>query len=162
MKGTYARDKDAVVASMLVCELAAALKLEGKTILDALQDMYATYGYYLAKVQSVELTGADAMEKAAKMMADLRANAPMVIGGANVTEIRDYGVGEAKDLLTGKCGAINLPKSNVLEFVLGQKGSVIVRPSGTEPKVKFYYTAVGETEASAQALLEKMANQMSN
>ena len=162
LKGTYARDKDAVVASMLVCELAAALKLEGKTILDALRDMYATYGYYLAKVQSVELTGADAMEKAAKMMADLRANAPMVIGGANVTEIRDYGVGEAKDLLTGKCGAINLPKSNVLEFVLGQKGSVIVRPSGTEPKVKFYYTAVGETEASAQALLEKMANQMSN
>lgn len=161
LKGSYARDKDAVVASMLVCELAAALKLEGKTILDALRDMYASYGYYLAKVESVELTGADAMEKAAKMMADLRANAPKEIGGANVTEIRDYGVGEAKDLLTGKCDAINLPKSNVLEFVLGQKGSVIVRPSGTEPKVKFYYTAVGETEASAQALLEKMANQMS-
>ena len=161
LKGTYARDKDAVVASMLVCELASTLKLEGKTILDALRDMYATYGYYLAKVQSVELTGADAMEKAAKMMADLRVNAPKAIGGADVTEIRDYGSSEAKDLMTGRTSVINLPKSNVLEFVLGEKGSVIVRPSGTEPKVKFYYTAVGATEVSAQALLEKMVEQMS-
>ena len=161
LKGTYARDKDAVVASMLVCELAAALKLEGKTILDALRDLYATYGYYLAKVQSVELTGADAKEKAAKMMADLRLNAPKAIGGADITEIRDYGSGEAKDLPTGKTSVINLPKSNVLEFVLGEKGSVIVRPSGTEPKVKFYYTAVGATEDAAQELLTKMIAQMS-
>lgn len=161
LKGTYARDKDAVVASMLVCELAAALKLEGKTILDALWDLYDTYGYYLAKVQSVELTGADAMEKAAKMMADLRANAPKAIGGADVTAIRDYGCSEAKDLLTDKISVINLPKSNVLEFILGEKGSVIVRPSGTEPKVKFYYTAVGTTKNSAQELLETTVYQMS-
>ena len=161
LKGTYARDKDAVVASMLVCELAAALKLEGKTILDALRDLYATYGNYLAKVQSVELTGADAMEKAAKMMTDLRTNAPKTIGCADVTAIRDYGCSEAKDLLTGKISVINLPKSNVLEFVLGEQGSVIVRPSGTEPKVKFYYTAVGVTKSAAQELLEKMVDQMS-
>ena len=161
LKGTYARDKDAIVASMLVCELAAALKLEGKTILDALRDMYAAFGYYLAKVQSVELTGSDAMEKAAKMMTDLRANTPKTIGGADVTEIRDYGCSEAKDLLTGKTSVINLPKSNVLEFVLGEKGSVIVRPSGTEPKIKYYYTAVGTDEASAQALLGNMVEQMS-
>lgn len=161
LKGTYARDKDAVLASMLVCELAAALKLENKTILDALRDVYAAYGYYLAKVQSVELTGADAMEKAAQMMADLRANAPKAIGGADVTTIRDYRSSEAKDLMTGKSTVINLPKSNVLEFVLGEKGSVIVRPSGTEPKVKFYYTAVGATEDSAQELLAKMVEQMS-
>ncbi len=161
LKGTYARDKDAVVASMLVCELAAALKQEGKSILDALSELYATYGYYLANVQSVELTGSDAMEKAAKMMADLRNNAPKVIGGADVTEIRDYGSSIAKNLQSGKDSVINLPKSNVLEFVLGDKGSVIVRPSGTEPKVKFYYTAVGSTEASAKELLSMMKEQMS-
>ena len=160
LKGTYARDKDAVVASMLVCEMAASLKLQGKTVLDALNEVYAKYGYYLAHVQSVELTGADAMEKAAKMMADLRANVPAAIGGAAVTAVRDYKSSVAKDLVTGAETVINLPKSNVLEFLLGDKGSVIARPSGTEPKVKFYYTAVGETREAAKALLDAQMAQM--
>ena len=161
LKGTYARDKDAVVASMLVCEMAAALKLQGKSILDALADVYKTYGYYLAHVQSVELTGADAMEKAAKMMADLRSTVPEFIGGAKVTAVRDYRESTAKDLATGEQTEILLPKSNVLEFLLGEKGSVIARPSGTEPKVKFYYTAVASTEAEAKQLLDAMIKQMS-
>ena len=161
LKGTYARDKDAVVASMLVCEMAASLKKQGKSILDALNDVYATYGYYLAYVQSIELTGADAMEKAAKMMADLRGDIPKAIGGAAVTAVRDYRASTATDLLTGEQSEIHLPKSNVLEFILGTSGSVIARPSGTEPKVKFYYTAVGEDQASAQQLLDAMVKQMS-
>ena len=161
LKGTYARDKDAVVASMLVCELAASLKQEGKNILDALKDVYATYGYYLAYVQSIELSGADAMEKAAAMMADLRANAPASIGGAVVTGVRDYRTSLAKNLVTGEETQILLPKSNVLEFLLGEQGSVIARPSGTEPKVKFYYTAVAKDQASAKALLDAMVAQMS-
>ncbi len=161
LKGTYARDKDAIVATMLVCELAASLKLEGKNILDALADVYKKYGFYLAYVQSVELTGADAMEKAAKMMADLRAEVPATIGGAVVTGVRDYKSSIAKDLMSGAETVINLPKSNVLEFLLGDKGSVIARPSGTEPKVKFYYTAVGETKEDAKALLDAMVAQMS-
>jgi len=160
LKGTYARDKDAVVASMLVCELAASLKLEGKTILDALQGLYETYGYYLAYVQSIELTGADAMEKAAKMMADLRENIPEKIGGAAVTAVRDYRSSVAKNLADSSETVINLPKSNVLEFLLGEQGSIIARPSGTEPKVKFYYTAVGKDKATAQALLNAMIAQM--
>lgn len=160
LKGTYARDKDAIVASMLVCELAAALKLEGKTILDALHDLYATYGYYLAKVQSIELTGADAMEKAAKMMSNLRSVVPETIGGAKVTAVRDYRSGISRDLTNGTETNISLPKSNVLEFVLGNCGSVIARPSGTEPKVKFYYTAVAKDAVSAQALLSEMMKQM--
>ena len=160
LKGTYARDKDAVVASMLVCEMAASLKLEGKTILDALAELYAKFGYYLAHVQSVELTGADAMEKAANMMSDLRGAAPAMIGGVAVSEVRDYTAGVAKNLVTGAEQKILLPKSNVLEFVLGEKGSVIVRPSGTEPKVKFYYTAVGTDREDAAALLKKMQAQM--
>ena len=146
---------------MLVCELAASLKMEGKNILDALTDIYNKYGFYLAHVQSIELTGADAMEKAAKMMADLRAEVPATIGGAAVTGVRDYKSSVAKDLATGAETVINLPKSNVLEFLLGDKGSVIARPSGTEPKVKFYYTAVGENKEVAKNLLDAMVKQMS-
>ena len=160
LKGTYARDKDAVVASMLVCEMAASLKLEGKTILDALAELYAKYGYYLAHVQSVELTGADAMEKAAKMMSDLRSAVPATIGGVEVTGVRDYKTGIAKNLVADTEEKILLPKSNVLEFLLGERGSVIVRPSGTEPKVKFYYTAVGSDRADAAMLLKQMQAQM--
>ena len=162
LKGTYARDKDAVVASMLVCEMAASLKQQGKTILDALEELYSKFGYYLAYVQSIELTGADAMEKAAKMMADLRSDVPATIGGAAVTAVRDYKISLAKDLVTGQESTIDLPKSNVLELLLGDKGSVIARPSGTEPKVKFYYTAVGATKADAQTLLDACIAQMSN
>ena len=160
LKGTYARDKDAVVASMLICEMAAALKKNGKTIVDALHELYERHGQFLSKVQSIELSGADAMEKAAKMMADLRSKAPSAIGGAQVTAVRDYKIKTEKNMLTGEVCSIDLPSSNVLEFVLGQQGSVIARPSGTEPKVKFYYTAVGQTKKDAQALLDAMVNQM--
>lgn len=161
LKGTYARDKDAVVASMLVCELAAALKKEGKSILDALNDLYDTYGYYLAYVQNIELTGADAMEKAANMMAELRKAVPETIGGARVTVVRDYRTSISKNIETGEETQILLPKSNVLEFILGNEGSVIARPSGTEPKVKFYYTAVAPSKEEASAKLDAMIQQMS-
>ncbi len=161
LKGTYARDKDAVVASMLVCEMAAFFKNQGKNILDALNEVYATHGYYLAYVQSIELTGSDAMEKAAKMMADLRKSVPEAIGGAKVTIFRDYRSSVAKDILTGEETQIQLPKSNVLEFILGENGSVIARPSGTEPKVKFYYTAVAKDREASKSLLDAMVAQMS-
>lgn len=161
LKGTYARDKDAVVASMLVCELAAYYKNHGKSVLDAMNELYNTYGQYVSKVQSIELKGADAMEKAAAMMASLRSDIPEAIGGAKVTVVKDYKSRIQKNLSTGEETAINLPSSNVLEFILGNHGSVIARPSGTEPKVKFYYTAVAETKDKADALLEKMMAQMS-
>ena len=161
LKGTYARDKDAIVAAMLVCELAASLKNEGKTILDAMDALYNEYGFYLAYVQSVELSGSDAMEKAAKMMSDLRQNTPSCIGGAKVTVVRDYLSKIAKNVSANTETEINLPKSNVLELVLGDEGSLIARPSGTEPKVKFYYTAVANDSASAKVLLYKMVAQMS-
>ena len=160
LKGTYARDKDVVVASMLVCEMAASLKHKGLTILDALDGLYQRFGYYLAHVQSVELTGADAMQKAAAMMADLRSNAPQSIGGAAVTVFNDYKASISKNTLTGETATIDLPKSNVLEFILGDMGSVIVRPSGTEPKVKFYYTAVGETKEAAKRLLNAIQEKL--
>lgn len=161
LKGTYARDKDAIVASMLVCELAAQLKLNGKTILDALTELYQNYGYSLSYVQNIELAGSDAMEKAANMMSVLRDNSPKSIGGAEVTEVRDYQTSVAKNLLSGTKTTIDLPKSNVLEFVMGDMGSVIARPSGTEPKVKFYYTAFASNEQDAKTLLDAIVAQMS-
>ena len=160
LKGTYARDKDAVVASMLVCELAAYCRLQGKSILDAMNALYASYGYYLAHVTSVELTGSDAMEKASKSMSDLRSNTPDAIGGYLITKINDYGARTSKDLQTGEILPISLPRSNVLELILGAKGSVIARPSGTEPKVKFYYTAVAETKEEAAQQINAMRQQM--
>lgn len=162
LKGTYARDKDAVVASMLVCELAASLKQKGMSILDALNELYTTYGYCLSYVQSVELTGADAMEKAAAMMASLRNNPPLSIGGVAVRAIRDYSSSRALDVQNEITTEILLPKSNVLEFVLGDLGSVIVRPSGTEPKVKYYYTAIDSSQSAAKKLLDCMVAQMTN
>lgn len=162
LKGTYARDKDAVVASMLVCELAASLKSAGKTILDALNDLYDEYGYYLSYVKSVELTGADAMERAAEMMANFRSNIPASIAGVSVSVVKDYKARIARDLQKGITEEIDLPVSNVLEFILGDEGSVIIRPSGTEPKVKFYFTAVGKTKDAAQALIDNMVKEMSN
>ena len=111
-------------------------------------------------MQSIELKGADAMEKAAAMMSELRKNAPATIGGAEVTIVNDYQSSLSKNLQSGEEKPIFLPKSNVLEFILGQQGSVIARPSGTEPKVKFYYTAVGKTKTDAKALLDAIVAQM--
>ncbi len=162
LKGTYARDKDAVVASMLVCELAADCKARGKSILDAMNELYSTYGYYLAHVTSLELTGADAMEKAAKIMSDLRSSTPNSVGGIPVTQINDYGLRTSTNCKTGEVLPISLPKSNVLELILGDKGSVIARPSGTEPKVKFYYTSVASDKESAAAQIVDMRKQMEN
>ena len=160
LKGTYARDKDAIVASMLTCEMAASLKQQGKTILDALYELYARFGIYLSKVCSIELKGADAMDQAAEMMKKLRANTPAKVAGIPVTVVDDYLPGISRDMTTGAETKINLPSSNVLELVLGGHGSVIARPSGTEPKVKFYYTAVGATAEEAQALLEAMEKEI--
>lgn len=160
LKGTYVRDKDAIIGSLLVCEVAASLKLQGKTLLDALEELYKTHGYFLGQVQSIELSGSDAMQKAADMMANLRAQVPETIGGAKVTMVRDYKSGISKDLETGAEQTIQLPKSNVLELILGEQGSVIARPSGTEPKVKFYYTAVGPTVEDSQKLLDALVAQM--
>lgn len=160
LKGTYARDKDAVLGSMLVCEMIASYKLEGKDILEVLEEMYRKYGYYVAYTQSVSLSGADAMEKAAKIMADLRASTPASIGGKRVTAVLDYKARVAKDLAAGSTEPITLPVSNVLELHLEGGSSVIARPSGTEPKLKYYYTAVGKTRQEALDLLERMKADM--
>ena len=160
LKGTYARDKDAVVASMLTCDLAAKLKREGMNLSQKMDALYAELGYHEAKVISIELKGPNAMELSAKFMADFRANIPTALCGIPVTSCTDYQSRVALDMVTGEKTSVLLPKSNVVTLVLGEKGSVIVRPSGTEPKVKLYLTAVDLDKDRACALLANLANAM--
>lgn len=160
LKGTYARDKDAVVASMLTCDLAAKLKREGMNLAQKMDALYAELGYHEAKVISIELKGPNAMELSAKFMADFRAAIPTELCGIPVTSCTDYQSRVARNMLTGEESAVLLPKSNVVTLVLGEKGSVIVRPSGTEPKVKLYLTAVDRDKDRARALLADLAAAM--
>ncbi len=160
LKGTYARDKDAVVASMLTCDLAAKLKREGMNLAQKMDALYEELGWHEAKVISFELKGPNAMELSAKFMSDFRANVPNELCGIAVTRFTDYQARITRDLTTGEETAVALPKSNVVELGLGEKGSVIVRPSGTEPKVKLYLTAVDKNKEAAKQLLACLADAM--
>ena len=161
LKGTYARDKDAVVASMLTCALAAALKREGKNLAEHMDALYSRFGWHEARVLSCELQGPDAMEISAGFMAQMRRELPKAVCGIAVTSVTDYQARVTRDLVHGTEEAVTLPKSNVLVLQLGEKGTVILRPSGTEPKVKIYLTAVDADRAAAMKLLDDMAAEMS-
>lgn len=161
LKGTYARDKDAVVASMLTCDLAAALKREGKNLAEHMDALYRRFGWHEARVLSCELQGPDAMEISAGFMAQMRRELPKTVCGIAVTSVTDYQARVTRDLVHGTEEAVTLPKSNVLVLQLGEKGTVILRPSGTEPKVKIYLTAVDADRAAALKLLDDMAAEMS-
>ena len=157
LKGTYARDKDAVVASMLTCDLAAALKREGTNLAEHMDALYRRFGWHEARVLSCELQGPDAMEISAGFMAQMRRELPKAVCGIAVTSVTDYQARVTRDLVHGTEEAVTLPKSNVLVLQLGEKGTVILRPSGTEPKVKIYLTAVDADRAAAMKLLDDMA-----
>lgn len=161
LKGTYARDKDAVVASMLTCDLAAALKREGKNLAEHMDALYSRFGWHEARVLSCELQGPDAMEISAGFMAQMRRELPKAVCGIAVTSVTDYQARVTRNLVHGTEEAVTLPKSNVLVLQLGEKGTVILRPSGTEPKVKIYLTAVDTDRAAAMKLLDDMAAEMS-
>ena len=161
LKGTYARDKDAVVASMLTCDLAAALKREGTNLAEHMDALYSRFGWHEARVLSCELQGPDAMEISAGFMAQMRRELPKAVCGITVTSVTDYQARVTRDLVHGTEEAVTLPKSNVLVLQLGEKGTVILRPSGTEPKVKIYLTAVDADRAAAMKLLDDMAAEMS-
>ena len=161
LKGTYARDKDAVVASMLTCDLAAALKREGTNLAEHMDALYRRFGWHEARVLSCELQGPDAMEISAGFMAQMRRELPKAVCGIAVTSVTDYQARVTRDLVHGTEEAVTLPRSNVLVLQLGEKGTVILRPSGTEPKVKIYLTAVDADRAAAMKLLDDMAAEMS-
>ncbi|BCI61145.1 phospho-sugar mutase [Solibaculum mannosilyticum] len=156
LAGTYVRDKDAVVASMLICEMAAFYKNQGKTLYEVMQELYAEHGYYLNSVQNIVCEGAAGMAELQSIMEGLRANGPKELAGRKVISAADYELSEETNLATGEKKTIELPKSNVLSYNLEGGAQVIVRPSGTEPKVKIYYTTKGKDRADAQAQTEAL------
>ena len=156
LAGTHARDKDAVVGSMLICEMAAFYKNEGKMLVDVMEELYKEFGYYCNTVKSYEFEGAAGMEKMAGIMESLRQNPPKQFAGMDVIYIGDYKTSVAKDLASGTESTIELPKSNVLAYKMAGGNGVIIRPSGTEPKIKAYITAIGETRDAAAALADKL------
>ena len=152
LAGSYVRDKDAVVASMLICEMAAFYRTKGISLLQARDNLYAQYGNYVHTQSSFQCEGASGMERMKEIMTGLRNNPPKAIGGLKTEKVGDYLTSEETDLATGEKTAIKLPKSDVLAFRLADGASVIIRPSGTEPKIKAYYTTIGDTREAAAAL----------
>jgi len=149
--GTHARDKDAIVATMALCEAAAYYKTQGKTLWDAMVDMYEKYGYYKDDVKSISLSGIEGLAKIQSIMETLRSNPPKEIAGLTVTSARDYKKDEIVDIQTGAVRPTGLPSSNVLYYDLTDDAWLCVRPSGTEPKIKFYYGIKGTSLADADA-----------
>ena len=154
--GTHARDKDAVVATMLIAEMAAHYKAQGSSIYEELMRMYEEYGYYKSDLEAIRMPGKSGQEKINAMLADLRENSPQEINGQEVVVKKDYLVGKSYDLQTGEESELDLPESNVLQFELADKTLVTARPSGTEPKIKFYFSVVGDSEAAAEEKLEEV------
>lgn len=154
LAGTYARDKDACVAVMMLCEAAAYYKLKGMTLWDAMLAMYETYGYYKEGLATLTLKGIDGAKKIQDMMSQARSNPPKTLGGYKVLAVRDYKEGIRKDLVSGETAPAGLPASNVLYYELEDNAWCCVRPSGTEPKIKYYFGVKGTSLEDAQ---EKLA-----
>ena len=160
LAGTYARDKDAPVAVMMLCEVAAYYKKQGKTLWDAMLDMYEKYGYYKEGLATVTLKGIDGFQKIQAMMDDFRQNLPKKLGDFEVLAYRDYKEDVRKDLATGKTESTGLPASNVLYYELEDNAWCCVRPSGTEPKIKFYFGVKGTSLEDASEKLEGLRKAM--
>ncbi|MCR5718403.1 MAG: phospho-sugar mutase [Oscillospiraceae bacterium] len=156
LAGTYVRDKDAVVASMLICEMAAYYRTQGISLLQARENLYKKYGLFRHSLQSFAFEGESGMKKMNTLMESLRTEQPKSIGGLDVISVSDYLRSETVNKQTGETTAITLPKSNVLVFDLAEGAKVVVRPSGTEPKIKCYYTSVGDSMDTALATEKKL------
>ena len=165
--GTHARDKDAIVATMALCEAAAYYKTKNMTLWDAMVEMYEKYGYYKDGIKAIGFEGIAGLEKIQNIMTTLRENTPAEIGGYKVLSARDYKADTIKDMATGEVTPTGLPNSNVLYYDLSDNAWLCARPSGTEPKIKFYYGVVGNSLEDADAksaamseAVEKMINEM--
>lgn len=158
--GTHARDKDAIVATMALCEAAAYYKTQGKTLWDAMVDMYDKYGYYKDDIQSITLKGIEGLNKIQEILETLRKNPPAEIAGYQVVKARDYQAETIRDIATGEVTGTGLPKSNVLYYDLTDDAWLCVRPSGTEPKVKFYYGIKGTSLEDADKKSAKLGEEV--
>lgn len=155
LAGSYVRDKDAVVASMLICEMAAFYRAQGVSLIEARKKMYEEYGCYCNKLDTFAFEGASGMAKMQEIMNRMRTDYPEEIAGTKVIALADYEASEKTDLLSGSKTVIDLPKSNVITLYLEGGASLVIRPSGTEPKIKIYYTTIGKTNEEAGKLQEK-------
>lgn len=160
LAGTYTRDKDACVAVMMLCEVAAYYKMQGKTLWDAMLDMYRKYGYYKEGLATLTLKGINGAKQIQEMMQEARSNPPKMVGNYRVLAVRDYKEGIRKDLETGEASATGLPISNVLYYELEGQAWCCVRPSGTEPKIKYYFGVKGTSLADAEEKLEGLKKGM--
>lgn len=156
LSGTYVRDKDAVVASMLVCEMAAYYKKQGKSLAEVIDGLYEEFGYYLNKTYSFEFEGAAGMQKMTEIMSGIRDNMPEAINDYKVVKVSDYLLQKETEIASNASTDIKLPKSNVIALNLEGDNAVIIRPSGTEPKIKLYITAVGKDKANAESICESL------
>ena len=156
LSGTYVRDKDAVVASMLIAEMAAYYKKQGKSLAEVIDGLYDEFGYYLNKTFAFEFDGAAGMQRMADIMSGVRNDLPKEIAGFKVVKVSDYQLKKETDLATGEETALTLPTSNVIALHLENDNAVIIRPSGTEPKIKLYVTAVGSDKANAEEVCERL------
>ena len=154
--GTYARDKDAISATAALCEAAAYYKEKGMTLWDAMVEMYEKYGYYKDEVQAIGLKGIEGLAKIQEIMEYFRSNTPAEIGGYKVLSARDYNAGTVKDMTTGAVEPTGLPSSNVLYYALEDNAWLCVRPSGTEPKIKFYLGVKGSSLEDADVKAAKL------
>ena len=157
MMGDYVRDKDAVTAAMMVAEMAAFYHKQGMTLMDAMNALYEKYGWFREKTLNLVMPGLDGLQKMKDLMADLRANPPKEIGGQEVVRTRDYTDGSIYVAGLGKVGTTPFWGSNVLYFELADGSSFIVRPSGTEPKIKVYLLVRGESSEQCAERIEKYA-----
>ena len=158
--GTHARDKDGVAASLMVCEMAAYYKSKGMTLVDALEGIYAEHGYYTDKLYNFVFEGASGMVKMKEIMSETRNNPPESLGGLRVLEVYDFQTGAITDTESGNKKELDFPKSNILAYTLPDGNFAIVRPSGTEPKIKVYITGCGKTKESAAKLAEDLGEAM--
>lgn len=158
--GTHARDKDAITAVMLLCEAAAYYKKQGLTLWDQMMNIYKKYGFYKEGISTITLKGADGAVKMKELLDSIRNNPPKELGGYKVTKVRDYKTGIIVDTKTGKESETGLPTSNVLYYELQDDAWCCVRPSGTEPKVKFYMGVKGKSMEDAETKLQKLSNSM--
>ena len=158
LAGTYVRDKDAVVASMLICEMTAYYRKQGISLAQMIDDLYKEYGYYLNQTFAFEFEGAAGMQKMSDIMSSVRADLPKAIDEYKVVKVSDYQLKKETDLITGDTTDITLPTSNVIALNLEGDNGVIIRPSGTEPKIKLYITAVGKDKDDALAICSKLVS----
>ena len=155
MLGDYVRDKDAVTASLLLTEMAAWYAAQGMTLYDALDVLYEKYGWYGEKTHNLVMPGLDGLEKMANLMKSLRENPPAAISGVAVVRRKDYADGSVVDCATGAVSAMELKGSNVLRYELADGTTILVRPSGTEPKIKVYVLTIGKDAAERDANVKK-------